>query len=83
MTIEQLEAEIKRRKTAPKVPKMLPEKEVKQRLWDRLAADAYKEVSEIINSEYCIDNDNAQYTWEAVMQAFYGDDFFEWYNSLF
>lgn len=78
-----LEREIERRKQLKKsrIPTMLPEKEVKQRLWDKLAAGVYEEVSSVINGEYSEDNDNSYFVWEAVMEAFYGDNFFDWWNK--
>lgn len=76
---KELAAELERRKLAKELaetPKML-----KNIDWTEVINNAESEVDDILAGTYHEDNDDAQYMYEAVMQAVYGKKYFEWKNK--
>lgn len=51
--------------------------------WSSVIANAKSELDEVTNGKYHEDNDNAQYMYEAVMKAVYGEDYFKWLNQQY
>lgn len=39
-------------------------------------------VNKVEDGSYHEDNDYKQYLWEEVMKAYYGKDFFTWFNKI-
>ena len=74
-TLDELENEIVKRKIST-----LPEK-IKFPVFDKLESIVNEYVTYIQSKDFHEDNDYKHYIYEAVMLAFYGKDFFTWYNK--
>lgn len=78
-SIEELEAELearieqKKKDEAPQVKENID--------WTSVINDAISRRDSVIEGSYHEDNDDAQYMFEAVMQAVFGEDYFSWENE--
>lgn len=78
-SVEELEQELEIRKKEQKIPKMLPEDEVKNNLYDFLKEGVAEDIEmKIKDGQYAKDTET--FTWESVIQAFYGEDIFDILN---
>ena len=79
-TSDELQNELERREKKRKIPKQLPEEEVRENLYNVLKEGVRGDVKLKLTEGY-YPKDTETYTWESVIQAFYGYDIFDILNE--
>ena len=75
-TTEQLEKELERRKIRVEPPEMIENPDLEPII------KILNDYVEYINGEgFCEDNDYPEFIYETVINVFFGEDFWDWFNK--